>query len=250
MKKALISRNSKDGAVACLFLQSHFDTCDPLFGEFEKVHLFKSLGVSFYSVGIKAKCDLYIDNEGEYVEKEHVVIKPDKTLARIAFELFPNDRYAFLTDLCEKNEDFSCFFELYGASSAFGQLRSDPDSWYDENVKEYKNLQERLSEEVIMQSSGDDAEVYILPKEMGPFGRKLVFIKTRSKLVFMIQNKKFWCFGRHGAAETLSARNFHILKRKDNEICGFFISKPNPLKIRNKLKEMLEDYNLRQGVMV
>jgi len=185
MKKALISRNSKDGAVACLFLQS--------------------LGVSFYSVGIKAKCDLYIDNEGEYVEKEHVVIKPDKTLARIAFELFPNDRYAFLTDLCEKNEDFSCFFELYGASSAFGQLRSDPDSWYDENVKEYKNLQERLAEEVIMQSSGDDAEVYILPKEMGPFGRKLVFIKTRSKLLVLWQAR---------SCRNIIGKKFSYIKKK------------------------------------
>lgn len=238
MKKVLVSRNSADGVVASLLIQAKFETCDPLFDCETK--RFESIGIPLYSAGVKCrKYELYIDNKGP--EDGRCVIKPDKTLAEIAFEICPNDRYAHLVSAC-RDEDFKCFFELYGASSCFGQLRYDPDSWNDGNVQAYKKLQEEIASKVLVSSCGGKAEVFVLPEEAGSLCRNLVFFETDAVMVLFLQKNKFRLKCRHGFEKAFNLRNFAVTEQSGNETAGFCLSKYNPIKLREKLEQAIEKY--------
>jgi len=166
MKKVLIARNSADGVVASLLIQARFETCDPLFGG--RADIYEELGVPLYSAGIKCrKCELYIDDA-------------IKNLAESAWDVCPNDRYRSLVTACSE-EDFLCFFDLYGASSCFGQLRCDPDSWRDENLQAYRKMQEETASRVLLSASGGKVEVFSLPETAGRLCRKLVFFENRRR---------------------------------------------------------------------
>jgi len=169
MKKVLIARNSADGVVASLLIQARFETCDPLFGG--RADIYEELGVPLYSAGIKCrKCELYIDDAV-------------KNLAESAWDICPNDRYRSLVTACSE-EDFLCFFDLYGASSCFGQLRYDSDSWRDENLQAYRKMQEETASRVLLSASGGKVEVFSLPETAGRLCRKLVFFDRRRSRPF------------------------------------------------------------------
>jgi len=166
MKKVLIARNSADGVVASLLIQARFETCDPLFGG--RADIYEELGVPLYSAGIKCrKCELYIDDAV-------------KNLAESAWDVCPNDRYRSLVTACSE-EDFLCFFDLYGASSCFGQLRYDPDSWRDENLQAYRKMQEETASRVLLSASGGKVEVFVLPETVGRLCRKARLLRDRRR---------------------------------------------------------------------
>lgn len=234
MKKILLAENTPDGLIASLYLQERFQTCDPLFGE--SPARFETLGLPIYSAGIPAKrAEMYIDNKGEYEEKDGKIIKPDWTLAEIAKSYFPCPRY----DHLENNTLFGCFFDLYGASSCFGQLRFDPWSWNDEDVKRYMNWQKETAEKLLASKSDSEAEVFLLPLEAGSLCRKLLFLGTNAKLVLMLQGRRFWLQARHGYERAFNLRNF-LFDQADG---GIFTGQLNPLKLQERLIDAIEKYD-------
>lgn len=234
MKKILLAENTPDGLIASLYLQERFQTCDPLFGE--SPARFETLGLPIYSAGIPAKrAEMYIDNKGEYEETDGKIIKPDWTLAEIAKSYFPCPRY----DHLENNTLFGCFFDLYGASSCFGQLRFDPWSWNDENVTRYMNWQKKTAEMLLASKDDGEAEVFLLPPEAGSFCRKLLFLGTNAKLVLMLQGRRFWLQARHGYERAFNLRNF-LFDQADG---GIFTGQLNPLKLQERLIDAIEKYD-------
>ena len=234
MKKILLAENTPDGLIASLYLQERFQTCDPLFGE--SPARFETLGLPIYSAGIPAKrAEMYIDNKGEYEEKDGKIIKPDWTLAEIAKNYFPCPRY----DHLENNTLFGCFFDLYGASSCFGQLRFDPWSWNDENVTRYMNWQKKTAEMLLASKDDGEAEVFLLPPEAGSLCRKLLFLGTNAKLVLMLQGRRFWLQARHGYERAFNLRNF-LFDQADG---GIFTGQLNPLKLQERLIDAIEKYD-------
>ena len=234
MKKILLAENTPDGLIASLYLQERFQTCDPLFGE--SPARFETLGLPIYSAGIPAKrAEMYIDNKGEYEEKDGKIIKPDWTLAEIAKSYFPCPRY----DHLENNTLFGCFFDLYGASSCFGQLRFDPWSWNDEDVKRYMNWQKEMAEKLLASKSDSEAEVFLLPLEAGSLCRKLLFLGTNAKLVLMLQGRRFWLQARHGYERAFNLRNF-LFDQADG---GIFTGQLNPIKLQERLIDAIEKYD-------
>lgn len=233
MKKILLAESSPDGLIASLYLQERFHTCDPLFGE--SPIRFETLGLPIYSAGIPAQAEVYIDNKGEYEETEKRIIKPDWTLAEIARKYFPCPRY----DHLENDTLFECFFDLYGASSCFGQLRFDPWSWNDENVTRYMNWQKETAEKLLASKSDSEAEVFLLPPEAGSLCRKLLFLGTSARLVLMLQGRRFWLRARHGYEKAFNLRNF-VFDQADS---GFFIGTSNPMKLRERLIDAIEKYD-------
>jgi len=234
MKKILLAENTPDGLIASLYLQERFQTCDPLFGE--SPARFETLGLPIYSAGIPAKrAEMYIDNKGEYEEKDGKIIKPDWTLAEIAKNYFPCPRY----DHLENNTLFGCFFDLYGASSCFGQLRFDPWSWNDENVTRYMNWQKKTAEMLLASKDDGEAEVFLLPPEAGSLCRNLLFLSTSAKLVLMLQGRRFWLRARHGYEKAFNLRNF-VFDQADG---GFFVGTSNPMKLRERLIDAIEKYD-------
>jgi hypothetical protein len=237
MKKVLLAENSADGLVASLYLQELFHTCDPVFGE--DPARFETLGMPVYSVGIPTrKAELYIDNKGEYEEKEGKIIKPDWSLTEIVRETFPSERCEKYDILNPEEVPFECFFELYGASSCFGQLRFDPGSWKDENLAKYMELQQKIADKLLASSDGE-AEVFLLPPEAGSFCRTLLFLGTKAKLVLMLQGRRFWLNARHGYEKAFKLRNF-MFERPDS---GIFTGKVNPVKLREQLEKAMEKYD-------
>ena len=234
MKKILLAENTPDGLIASLYLQERFQTCDPLFGE--SPARFETLGLPIYSAGIPAKrAEMYIDNKGEYEETDGKIIKPDWTLAEIAKNYFPCPRY----DHLENNTLFGCFFDLYGASSCFGQLRFDPWSWNDENVTRYMNWQKKTAEMLLASKDDGEAEVFLLPPEAGSLCRKLLFLGTNAKLVLMLQGRRFWLQARHGYERAFNLRNF-LFDQADG---GIFTGQLNPLKLQERLIDAIEKYD-------
>ena len=234
MKKILLAENTPDGLIASLYLQERFQTCDPLFGE--SLARFETLGLPIYSAGIPAKrAEMYIDNKGEYEEKGGKIIKPDWTLAEIAKNYFPCPRYGHLED----NTRFGCFFDLYGASSCFGQLRFDPWSWNDENVTRYMNWQKKTAEMLLASKDDGEAEVFLLPPEAGSLCRKLLFLGTNAKLVLMLQGRRFWLQARHGYERAFNLRNF-LFDQADG---GIFTGQLNPIKLQERLIDAIEKYD-------
>ena len=234
MKKILLAENTPDGLIASLYLQERFQTCDPLFGE--SPARFETLGLPIYSAGIPAKrAEMYIDNKGEYEETDGKIIKPDWTLAEIAKNYFPCPRY----DHLENNTLFGCFFDLYGASSCFGQLRFDPWSWNDEDVKRYMNWQKEMAEKLLASKSDSEAEVFLLPLEAGSLCRKLLFLGTNAKLVLMLQGRRFWLQARHDYERAFNLRNF-LFDQADG---GIFTGQLNPLKLQERLIDAIEKYD-------
>lgn len=234
MKKILLAENTPDGLIASLYLQERFQTCDPLFGE--SPARFETLGLPIYSAGIPAKrAEMYIDNKGEYEEKDGKIIKPDWTLAEIAKSYFPCPRY----DHLENNTLFGCFFDLYGASSCFGQLRFDPWSWNDENVTRYMNWQKKMAEMLLASKDDGEAEVFLLPPEAGSLCRNLLFLSTSAKLVLMLQGRRFWLRARHGYEKAFNLKNFLF----DQPDSGIFTGSPNPLKLKERLISVIERYD-------
>ena len=234
MKKILLAENTPDGLIASLYLQERFQTCDPLFGE--SPARFETLGLPIYSAGIPAKrAEMYIDNKGEYEETDGKIIKPDWTLAEIAKSYFPCPRY----DHLENNTLFGCFFDLYGASSCFGQLRFDPWSWNDENVTRYMNWQKKTAEMLLASKDDGEAEVFLLPPEAGSFCRKLLFLGTNAKLVLMLQGRRFWLQARHGYERAFNLRNF-LFDQADG---GIFTGQLNPIKLQERLIDAIEKYD-------
>lgn len=234
MKKILLAENTPDGLIASLYLQERFQTCDPLFGE--SPARFETLGLPIYSAGIPAKrAEMYIDNKGEYEETDGKIIKPDWTLAEIAKSYFPCPRY----DHLENNTLFGCFFDLYGASSCFGQLRFDPWSWNDENVTRYMNWQKKTAEMLLASKDDGEAEVFLLPPEAGSLCRKLLFLGTNAKLVLMLQGRRFWLQARHGYERAFNLRNF-LFDQADG---GIFTGQLNPLKLQERLIDAIEKYD-------
>lgn len=234
MKKILLAENTPDGLIASLYLQERFQTCDPLFGE--SPARFETLGLPIYSAGIPAKrAEMYIDNKGEYEETDGKIIKPDWTLAEIAKNYFPCPRY----DHLENNTLFGCFFDLYGASSCFGQLRFDPWSWNDENVTRYMNWQKKTAEMLLASKDDGEAEVFLLPPEAGSLCRKLLFLGTNAKLVLMLQGRRFWLQARHGYERAFNLRNF-LFDQADG---GIFTGQLNPLKLHERLIDAIEKYD-------
>lgn len=234
MKKILLAENTPDGLIASLYLQERFQTCDPLFGE--SPARFETLGLPIYSAGIPAKrAEMYIDNKGEYEEKDGKIIKPDWTLAEIAKNYFPCPRY----DHLENNTLFGCFFDLYGASSCFGQLRFDPWSWNDENVTRYMNWQKKTAEMLLASKDDGEAEVFLLPPEAGSLCRKLLFLGTNAKLVLMLQGRRFWLQARHGYERAFNLRNF-LFDQADG---GIFTGQLNPIKLQERLIDAIEKYD-------
>ena len=233
MKKILLAENTPDGLIASLYLQERFQTCDPLFGE--SPARFETLGLPIYSTGIPAQAEVYIDNKGEYEETEKRIIKPDWTLAEIAKNYFPCPRY----DHLENNTLFGCFFDLYGASSCFGQLRFDPWSWNDENVTRYMNWQKKTAEMLLASKDDGEAEVFLLPPEAGSLCRKLLFLGTNAKLVLMLQGRRFWLQARHGYERAFNLRNF-LFDQADG---GIFTGQLNPLKLQERLIDAIEKYD-------
>lgn len=234
MKKILLAENTPDGLIASLYLQERFQTCDPLFGE--SPARFETLGLPIYSAGIPAKrAEMYIDNKGEYEEKDGKIIKPDWTLAEIAKSYFPCPRY----DHLENNTLFGCFFDLYGASSCFGQLRFDPWSWNDENVTRYMNWQKKTAEMLLASKDDGEAEVFLLPPEAGSLCRKLLFLGTNAKLVLMLQGRRFWLQARHGYERAFNLRNF-LFDQADG---GIFTGQLNPIKLQERLIDAIEKYD-------
>jgi len=225
MKKVLIARNSADGVVASLLIQARFETCDPLFGG--RADIYEELGVPLYSAGIKCrKCELYIDDAV-------------KNLAESAWDVCPNDRYRSLVTACSE-EDFLCFFDLYGASSCFGQLRYDPDSWKDENLQAYRKMQEETASRVLLSASGGKVEVFSLPETAGRLCRKLVFFETDAAVVLFLSGNRFWLRCRHGYEKAFTLKNFIVTERIP-EISGF-CPRQNPIKVREKLLQAVEKY--------
>lgn len=234
MKKILLAENTPDGLIASLYLQERFQTCDPLFGE--SPARFETLGLPIYSAGIPAKrAEMYIDNKGEYEETDGKIIKPDWTLAEIAKNYFPCPRY----DHLENNTLFGCFFDLYGASSCFGQLRFDPWSWNDENVTRYMNWQKKTAEMLLASKDDGEAEVFLLPPEAGSLCRKLLFLGTNAKLVLMLQGRRFWLQARHGYERAFNLRNF-LFDQADG---GIFTGQLNPIKLQERLIDAIEKYD-------
>jgi len=234
MKKILLAENTPDGLIASLYLQERFQTCDPLFGE--SPARFETLGLPIYSAGIPAKrAEMYIDNKGEYEETDGKIIKPDWTLAEIAKSYFPCPRY----DHLENNTLFGCFFDLYGASSCFGQLRFDPWSWNDENVTRYMNWQKKTAEMLLASKDDGEAEVFLLPPEAGSLCRKLLFLGTNAKLVLMLQGRRFWLQARHGYERAFNLRNF-LFDQADG---GIFTGQLNPIKLQERLIDAIEKYD-------
>lgn len=237
MKKVLLAENSPDGLVASLYLQELCHTCDPLFGgdpaRFEKI------GIPIYSVGIPVRqAELYVDNKGEYEEKEARIIKPDWSLTEIVRETFPSEKCEKYDCLNPQEVSFECFFELYGASSCFGQLRFDPWSWNDGNVAKYMDLQMKIADKLLASSDGE-AEVFLLPPEAGSFCRTLLFLGTKAKLVLMLQGNRFWLRARHGYEKAFNLRNFVF----DHPDGGIFTGKSNPVKLREQMKVAMEKYD-------
>ena len=234
MKKILLAENTPDGLIASLYLQERFQTCDPLFGE--SPARFETLGLPIYSAGIPAKrAEMYIGNKGEYEETDGKIIKPDWTLAEIAKSYFPCPRY----DHLENNTLFGCFFDLYGASSCFGQLRFDPWSWNDENVTRYMNWQKKTAEMLLASKDDGEAEVFLLPPEAGSLCRKLLFLGTNAKLVLMLQGRRFWLQARHGYERAFNLRNF-LFDQADG---GIFTGQLNPIKLQERLIDAIEKYD-------
>jgi len=160
-------------------------------------------------------------------------------MCETVFSLFPCDRYAGLVSLVG-NVDFECFFDLYGASSCFGQLRSDPASWFDDNVSAYRKLQEETASNLLV-GHGGDVEVFILPETAGRLCRRLIFLETDAKLVLMIQKDRFWLMSRHGYEKAFNLRDFKV-QRKDGLLTGVFTGNPNPVRLRKRLEEAVRKY--------
>ena len=239
MKKVLLARNDTDGLVSSLLLQERFKTCDPLFSGYN-VSTFEALNVPVVSAGIPVRSyEFYVDDKGAFREEEKCVINPDRRMCETVFSLFPCDRYAGLVSLVG-NVDFECFFDLYGASSCFGQLRSDPASWFDDNVSAYRKLQEETASSLLV-GHGGDVEVFILPETAGRLCRRLIFLETDAKLVLMIQKDRFWLMSRHGYEKAFNLRDFKV-QRKDGLLTGMFTGNPNPVRLRKRLEEAVRKY--------
>ena len=251
MKRVLLARDSADGVLASVIVHRAMETRYPLFAPLKRTILnYEHLNVPICSVGVPVReAELYIDNQGSPRDNGSIV-RLGETLSRIAFSLFPDNRYEMLVSRLG-NANFQCFFELYGASSCFGQLIDDPDSWLDSSVVGYKAHQERLADEALSTATfKKDFAGVVLPEMHGRYCRELIFDKADVALAVMVDFPNIYAYSRRDYVEAVAhMKEVRISERKENYLNGILLKRLPFVKLFDKAFEKLESVKLDRIIM-